>query len=152
MEAVTVWVACAAAVFAILLALTIAVAWRRSERRMQAQVARLQERLDQVAVQPTPAIGSPPEPVRAEFLITDAGEERPSEPAAASSRVVLSATVGEPLVKAASLAYGVRRALRPENRNRIRFEMRRELRRARKARRSAHRAAAARQRRGVESS
>lgn len=75
-----------------------------------------------------------------EFLITTAGT------AAASSadqgdlpvvpeRAVLSATFGEPLVKAASLAYGLRRALSAESRNRIAFEMRREVKRARKQRR-----------------
>jgi hypothetical protein len=43
--------------------------------------------------------------------------------------------VGESLVRAVSLAHGVRRALSPENRQRIRFEMRREVKRARKQRR-----------------
>ena len=42
----------------------------------------------------------------------------------------------ETVVKAASLGHGVRRALAPETRNRIRFEMRREVRRARKQRRA----------------
>ena len=39
-------------------------------------------------------------------------------------------------VKAASLGYGVRRALAPETRNRIRFEMRREVKRSRRQRRA----------------
>ena len=43
-------------------------------------------------------------------------------------RVVLSATVGEPLVKAVAFGHGVRRALSAESRNRIWFEMRREVR------------------------
>lgn len=42
----------------------------------------------------------------------------------------------ESVVKAASWAHGVRRALSPENRNRIRFEMGREVKRARKSRRA----------------
>ncbi len=42
----------------------------------------------------------------------------------------------ETVVKAASLAHGLRIALAPESRNRIRFEVRREVRRARKQRRS----------------
>ncbi len=42
----------------------------------------------------------------------------------------------ESVVQAASLAAGLRRALAPETRNRIRFEMRREVKRARKQRRS----------------
>lgn len=51
------------------------------------------------------------------------------------NRVVLSATLGEPLVKLMAFGYGVRRALSAESRNRIMFEMRREVRRARKDRR-----------------
>ena len=42
----------------------------------------------------------------------------------------------ETVVQAASLFHGVRRALSPENRNRIRFEMRREVKRSRKQRRA----------------
>ena len=42
----------------------------------------------------------------------------------------------ESLVKAASLGYGVRRALAPETRNRIRFEMKREVKRSRRQRRA----------------
>ena len=40
------------------------------------------------------------------------------------------------MVKAASLAHGVRRGLAPAHRNRIRFEMKQEVRRARKQRRA----------------
>ncbi len=69
----------------------------------------------------------------AAYVITDAGEPRP-EPNV-PDRLVLSATVGEPLVKVVSFGHGVRRALSPESRNRIWFEMRREVRRARKQRR-----------------
>jgi hypothetical protein len=43
----------------------------------------------------------------------------------------------ESVVKAAALSHGVRRALAPEVRNRIRFEMRREVKRSRKERRAA---------------
>ena len=42
----------------------------------------------------------------------------------------------ETVVKAASLTHGLRRALAPEVRNRIRFEMGREVKRARKQRRA----------------
>ncbi len=66
------------------------------------------------------------------YVITDAGTAlEPNVP----DRVVLSATVGEPLVKAVALGHGLRRALSAESRNRIWFEMRREVRRARKQRR-----------------
>ena len=47
----------------------------------------------------------------------------------------------ESVVKAAALAYGVRRGLAPANRNRIWFEMRREVKRARKERKAEEREA-----------
>jgi hypothetical protein len=50
-------------------------------------------------------------------------------------RLVLSATLGEPLVKVAAFSHGVRRALSPESRNRIWFEMKRETRASRRRRR-----------------
>ncbi|MEQ4498617.1 hypothetical protein, partial [Nocardioides kribbensis] len=60
----------------------------------------------------------------------------------------------ESVVQAASLAAGVRRALGPEVRHRVRLEMRREVKRARKQRRTdqreARRAAQARQRAGLD--
>jgi len=67
------------------------------------------------------------------FLITDAGQPRP-EPNV-PDRVVLSATLGEPLVKVMAFAHGLGRALSPESRNRIWFEMRREVRASRRRRR-----------------
>ena len=140
MESVTVWVAGVAAVLSIIVTLTVALAWRASARRTNAQLAELRDALAAVSI--APAHLRSHDPVVAEFLITDVGESHEAQPEV-PSRLVLSATVGEPLVKIAAFAYGVRRALTPENRNRIRFEMRREIRRARKARRAAGRAAAA---------
>jgi hypothetical protein len=67
------------------------------------------------------------------YVITDAGSHR-LEPTV-GDRVVLTATVGEPLVKVVAFGHGVRRALSAESRNKIWFEMRREVRRARKQRR-----------------
>jgi hypothetical protein len=59
----------------------------------------------------------------------------------------------ETVVKAASLAHGVRRGLAPATRNRIRFEMKQEVRRSRKQRRTdlkhARRDLHARQRRAM---
>ncbi|MGY2874966.1 hypothetical protein ACVW00_002156 [Marmoricola sp. URHA0025 HA25] len=79
-------------------------------------------------------------PEQADFVITHVGE--PGEDATETSagvavpdRLVLSATLGEPLVKVAALSHGVRRALSPESRNRIWFEMRREVRASRRRRR-----------------
>jgi hypothetical protein len=77
---------------------------------------------------------SVPEP--ADFVITQVGEPEPEpEPQAVPDRLVLSATLGVPLVKAAAFSHGVRRALSAESRNRIWFEMRREVRAARRQRR-----------------
>ena len=67
------------------------------------------------------------------FVITDAGAPQPRS--TVPDRVVLTATMGEPLVKAVAFGHGLRRALSAESRNRIWFEMRREVRRARKQRR-----------------
>lgn len=79
-----------------------------------------------------------PEPTQ--YVITHLGEPRaepeveaaPALPAGQFADVVLRETV----IKSASLFHGVRRALSPENRNRIRFEMRREVKRSRKQRRA----------------
>ncbi len=67
------------------------------------------------------------------YVITDAGRVRrdPNVP----DRVVLSAAVGEPLVKVVAFGHGLARAMSAESRNRIRFEVRREVRRSRKQRR-----------------
>lgn len=75
------------------------------------------------------------EPQQAEFVITRAGEPEPTEQVAVPDRLVLSATLGEPLVKVVAFSHGVRRAMSPEVRNRIRFEMRREVRASRRRRR-----------------
>lgn len=78
---------------------------------------------------------------RETYLITDAGDlprglsVPQEEPVAVPDRLVLTATVGVPLVKAAALGHGLRRALSAESRNRIWFEMRREVRASRKRRR-----------------
>ena len=70
-----------------------------------------------------------------EYLITSAGaSDLFDNETAVSNRAVLSVAFGEPLVKVVAFGYGVRRALSPETRNRIAFEMRREVKRARKER------------------
>lgn len=102
-------------------------------RRTEAETDALRARLDELTAMVT-ARQAPRAPVPAEFVITDAGEPR-AEPAPVADRLVLSATLGEPLVKAAALSHGLRRALSARSRNRIWFEVRREVRRARKQRR-----------------
>jgi hypothetical protein len=73
----------------------------------------------------------------AEFVITDLGREvAPVEPVHLDAPAFADIVLKETVVKAASLAHGVRRGLSPANRNRIRFEMRMEVRRARKQRRA----------------
>lgn len=87
---------------------------------------------------------------RTPYVITDVGEATVllgaaddaavpgPEPIEVPDRLVLSATFGAPLVKAAALTHGLRRALSAESRNRIRFQMRQEVRAARKRRRQAY--------------
>lgn len=83
-----------------------------------------------------------PAPGEAEFVITSVGEAVPAtEPLEVPDRLVLGATLGEPLVKAAAFTHGVRRALSAESRNRIRFAMRQEARRSRRERRREMKAA-----------
>jgi len=84
------------------------------------------------------APGRAPEP--AEYVITHLGEPEPEveaepEPAVAPG-LFADIVLRETVVQTASLFHGVRRALSPENRNRIRFEMRREVKRSRKQRRA----------------
>lgn len=102
----------------------------RLERRMQ----ELEQRLARMQQAPAAAGG------RA-YVITDAGrEELPEAGTMLADRFVLSAAVGDPLVKVVALGHGVRRALAPEVRHRIRFAMRQESKRARKQRRREMRA------------
>ncbi|CAN5278403.1 hypothetical protein BH18ACT9_BH18ACT9_19470 [soil metagenome] len=60
---------------------------------------------------------------------------RPEPPEPLGPSQFASVAVGESLVRVFAFGYGVRRALSPENRNRISFEMGREVRRARRQRR-----------------
>ena len=99
----------------------------------QAETAELRNRLDALTEQLERQSSSMIRVDDPAYVITDAGEPRP-EPNVANA-VVLSATVGEPLVKVVAFGHGVRRALSAESRNRSWFEMRREVRRARKQRR-----------------
>jgi hypothetical protein len=122
------------------LALLVAVLrLRASATRSRAEVGALHERLERLEERdaaPPPAAAPAAAPV--EFVITDLGRPREPDPAPvridgpAFADVVLKETV----VKAAALAHGVRRALAPATRNRIRFEMKQEVRRSRKQRRA----------------
>lgn len=91
-----------------------------------------------------------------EYLITDLNRGRgPQIPARiVPAPVFADILLRESVIKTAALAAGLRRALSPEVRNRIRFEMKREVKRSRKDRklmlRSARRDWESRQRSGLE--
>jgi hypothetical protein len=132
-------VALVAAVVALAAVVVLGALLARERRRTRAALAAvvagqaelrrlLEERPTPAAVQPALARTEV-----AEFVITDAGAPLTTA-APVPDRVVLSATLGEPLVKAAAFTFGVRRALSAESRHRIRFAMRREVRRSRKHR------------------
>lgn len=141
----------AAAAVLLVVLLAVLVSARRARRRgeaalaaSRAEIAALQERLDALAARQDALPDAPPtarqRPDEPEFVITTAGSARTDEvavsaPPPVDARQFASVALGESLVRLVSLGYGVRRALSPENRNRIAFEMRREVRRSRKDRR-----------------
>ena len=157
-----------AAVLALLvlsLAVTLLRVRSRTERDLAAARAEAASLREQVAdIERRLSAPATPERTgddRAEYVITHLGEleleprrwaEGEAEGGATQIDRVLFAdlVLRETVVKAASLGHGLRRALAPEVRNRIRFEMRREVKRARKQRRTdlrvARRDLAARQR------
>jgi HAMP domain-containing protein len=126
--------------------LAAAVHSRRSSRRALAatrlDLDLLRARVEQLEQQALPAADAAP-PGERGYLITDAGNGGAAVATPAGGehetrvgdRAVVSATLGEPLVKAVAFGYAVRRALSAPSRNRIAFEMRREVRRSRKERR-----------------
>ena len=71
-----------------------------------------------------------------EYVITDLGQDRgPRVPArVVPAPMFADILLRESVIKTAALAAGLRRALSPEVRNRIRFEMKREVKRSRKER------------------
>ena len=137
------------------LVLYLAVRVRRLDARLAALLAShdLKRPPENVAMSPTGSTGSLDDrPAAAEFVITTVGEPEPDPepvpmvPAPVFADLLLKETV----VQTASLFQGLRRALDPETRNRIRFHVRQEVRRSRKQRRTelrdARREWAARQR------
>jgi hypothetical protein len=128
-------------------------AWAREAARAHAELGDLRARIQELehGLGARAAVTAP-----AEFVITGLGDEEagePSMPARVDGAVFADTVLRESVVKAASLAHGVRRGLAPATRNRIRFEMKQEVRRARKQRRSDLKAAQrdlhARQRRAM---
>lgn len=137
------------AVLALVLALVVLVRAGRSRRTLQglldeldARAVALAHRVEELEQRPAhrPAGGADGTADGASYLITGIddsaladGQDRDGR--RVPDRVVLSATLGEPLVKTAALGHGLARALRPETRNRIWFQVRREVRRNRRQRR-----------------
>jgi hypothetical protein len=107
----------------------------RERASARADVADLRARLEELERERrTPTVAT-----EAEFVITGLGSEAEPEPAPAAAvdgAAFADTVLRETVVKAASLAHGVRRGLAPAARNRIRFEMKQEVRRARRQRRA----------------
>ena len=130
------------AVLCLVLGLALLVSVRRlraTAARSRTEVQDLRERLERLEereARPAPAAAPPTPPV--EFVITDLGRTREPapEPARLDGAAFADVVLKETVVKAASLAHGVRRGLAPATRNRIRFEMKQEVRRSRKQRRA----------------
>ena len=143
---------------ALALALVLAtLGWVRSAR-LGKEVAEARERADALAERvadleavraaDVPGLASAPgqrDVVADEqtFVITHVGDAvqvaqdpAPVEPTRIDSRQFADIVARETVVKAAGLAHGVRRAMAPSTRNRIRFEMRREVKRSKRTRRS----------------
>jgi hypothetical protein len=110
-------------------------AWARERASAHADVADLRARLEELERERrTPTVAT-----EAEFVITGLGSETEPEPAPAAAidgAAFADTVLRETVVKAASLAHGVRRGLAPATRNRIRFEMKQEVRRSRRQRRA----------------
>jgi hypothetical protein len=131
---------------AVLLALRARRAARRRLEEAEASEAELRERLEALEKRLTP-----PEPVgrrrrrdvaEREYVITSLGEDgEPAEVEQVVQRTLTApafadAVFRETVVHSAALVHGVRRALSPEVRFKIRYEMHREVKRSRKDRKS----------------
>jgi hypothetical protein len=144
---------------ALLIALMVALQWRRSRRELRDlrhAVEGLSDRRTWVAAGRPPRAPEPAwaEPVVPEPRLSDIAVPLPAPRADAivtaegrtivvpTTAQVVDATMGRPLVRASALAHGLRRALRPQSRDRIRALMRREFQRRRKMRQRAARRAA----------
>ncbi|MDF9717681.1 hypothetical protein INN71_07450 [Nocardioides sp. ChNu-153] len=153
------------AALAVVLVLTVVVLRRQARTRaelaaaradaaeLRAQVAAVERREaerdraagDVARSEVAPAARRRPAP---DYVITRLGAE-PAAPVAPAGprrtvevagrvdgRLFADLVLRETLVRAAAVTYGVRRALAPETRNRVRFEVRREVKRSRRARRA----------------
>lgn len=109
---------------------------RRDVAAAHAEARALRERLDDLERRSRTSPDVRPVRDDHEYRITLMGDPEPrTEPAQLDRAVFADLLLRESVIRVGSLAHGVRRALAPEARHRIRFEMRREVRRARKQRR-----------------
>jgi hypothetical protein len=136
--------------FALATVVLVLLAWRaaaRSNRELVAARAQAQALADRLAlVEESMARGETAPDDTQSYVITRFGDEDPQVEAAPvvgriDGKMFADIVARESAIKAVGLAHGLRRALAPEVRNRIRFEMKREVLRARKQRRADLRAA-----------
>jgi hypothetical protein len=132
-----------AAAFAVVLvlalaALVLALRARRRAARAEELAESLAARLD--ALESSPTEVAQPVADEAAFVITHVGSPRVHDAVPLAQdidgRLFADIVARETVVKAASWTAGLRRALSPESRNRIRFAVRQETRRAGRERRS----------------
>lgn len=139
-----VWLAVVVASGAVALAgLVLAARAGRRARRAERLAADLAERValleSPVAAAPSPRAD---DATVSTYVITGVGTTDAADPAPVpvaapiDGRLFADIVARETVVKAASWTHGLRRALSPANRNRIRFEMRQETRRAGRERRA----------------
>jgi hypothetical protein len=136
----------AALALVVVLALALLVVLLRDRSRVHAELAathaeaaELRSRIDALALQIAASRREPEE-----FVITHLGEGEPEPDLAISlpgegridGKLFADLVLRETVVKAAALGHGVRRAMAPESRNRIRFEIKREVKRSRRSRRA----------------
>jgi len=112
---------------------------RRDLEAARAETVALRHQIEEIE-RVLEALPRPTPRVQETYTITGVGEPTAPAPAAPAPRIdqalFADLVLRETVVRAASLAHGARRALAPEVRNRIRFEVKREIRRSRKQRRA----------------
>lgn len=122
----------------LLAVLVVALAWR--VRGLEQALRRSAAPAEPTPV-PTAQVHEVPAAPEPEFVITRVGEPEPTveplEPVpTVPGPVFADLVLKETVVQTASLFQGLRRALAPETRNRIRFHVRQEVKRSRKQRRA----------------
>jgi len=140
MTAIKICLAGAAAIAAVVAVLAL-VALGRARGEAARETAELRERLDAVEQGLRAPVEAPAGRADEEYVITRLGELEPlpdeaAVPVRLAPPAFADAVLRETVVQTAALVQGVRRALAPETRNRIRFEMRREVKRSRKVRKA----------------